>query len=112
MRLTFKSVDTEKSTVLSIIWVGLLCAIEGLHSKRRTFREEEGILPADYLWSQAPTLSQVSNLLAYPAEFGLVNTSQLHKPIPEINLSLLPHKLSVLSLWRSPNNRDADDVND
>lgn len=80
MRLTFKSVDTEKGRMLSIIWVGLLCAAEGLHSKRRTFQEEEGILPADCLWSQTPTLSQVSNLLAQPAEFGLVNTSQLHRP--------------------------------
>ena len=98
MRLTFNSADFEQSRLLSIIWVGLIISAEGLKRKRLTFWEGEGILPADCLRTQITTLPWVSSLMTYPADFGFAHTSQLHEPIPEINLSLSIHPVGSVSL--------------
>ena len=98
MRLAFKSADFEQSRLCSRMWVGLTKSVEGLKRKRLTFQEGEGILPASCLWTQTTSLPQLSSLMTYPADIGLIHTSELHGPFPEINLSLSLHPVGTF-LW-------------
>jgi hypothetical protein len=72
MRLTF-TVHFEFSTVPSIMWVGLIHSVEGLHklrviSPKKEFFQKAEIVP--FPW--------VSSLPAYSADFGLVSLNN-HK---------------------------------
>lgn len=56
------------------VWVGLVQSAEGHTRKRLTSPEEEGIVPANGLWTHPPsTLPWVSSLIVYLADYGLAS---------------------------------------
>lgn len=62
------------------MWVDLIQSVEGLR-KRLAFLEEEGTLPAKGLGPGTAALPEVSILLTYAVDSGLVKLLQSHKPI-------------------------------
>jgi len=63
------------------MWLGLIWSVEGVIFGRKRDVNQQG------LWTQAATLSWVSNLQnlqADPVDLGLANTSQMHEPVPKI----------------------------
>lgn len=70
------------------MWVGFLQSVEGLNRERYTSSEEEGILPADYLWTPIATLSMVSTLPDYPTDLNLPRLHNYVIQFLKINLSL------------------------
>lgn len=74
----------EESRLPSIVWVGLIQSGEGL-KRTKTDVPEQGVLPADCLWTQTATLPWVSHLLANSADLGLASLhnckSQFLKPL-------------------------------
>lgn len=75
----------EESRLPSIVWVGLIQSGEVFKRKKTDVPGQEGVLPADCLWTQTATLPWVSHLLANSADLGLASLrnckSQFLKPL-------------------------------
>ena len=72
MKLTFKSVDAEKSRLTYVVLVGLIQSDEGLKREPSEASWERGIVPADCLWTWAETQLFFGSPLC-PADFGLAS---------------------------------------
>lgn len=85
------------------MWWASSNQLKALRVNRLRSCEEEGILPADYLWTwtATSTLLWVPRLLAYPAGFGLASLPQLGGSIPwnkSLCIYLHAHPIGSVSL--------------
>lgn len=96
MKFTFKSVDSEKIILPTIVWVGLVQSVEGL--KRETelpLREREEIVSRlPWTWTGTSALPWVSNQLACLANFGLGSPHNCVSQPLKINIATLSPSLS------------------
>lgn len=84
--------------------MGLIQSVEGINRQNRlTFPREEGIVPADCLWSQTATLPWPSSLLASTKDLGFTS---LHTHISQ-SLKYIPlHVYTSYCIILSPRNKD------
>ena len=63
------------------MWVGLIESVEGLNRTKTDLSEKEKNPSADCFGAWTATISWVSSLLNYPADFGFTKPAQSHELI-------------------------------
>ncbi|XP_054385317.1 uncharacterized protein LOC112136064 [Pongo abelii] len=71
-------------------------AVEGLNRTEMPTPQQDGILPADGLWTQTAALPWVSSLQAYPPDFGFAKLLQLYAKWNEQQLTLVASSKGTL----------------